>query len=114
MENNLRETFCGTPLYASPELLKGEPYDFKHDLWAIGVLAYELFYGRLPFDIHKGDDLFKIVREDIQFPTEFGSPTAYFKDFVSTTLSKDPRSRMDCDQMLRHPLITKYRDAETC
>lgn len=36
----MRETFCGTPLYVSPELLSGNRYDEKVDLWAIGILAY--------------------------------------------------------------------------
>jgi serine/threonine protein kinase len=48
----LRSTFCGTPLYLSPELLKGQRYDEKVDLWAIGILAYELFIGNSPFEIN--------------------------------------------------------------
>lgn len=39
-KEELRSTFCGTPLYLSPELLKGQRYDEKVDLWAIGILAY--------------------------------------------------------------------------
>lgn len=36
----LRSTFCGTPLYVSPEILKGQLYDEKIDVWAIGILTY--------------------------------------------------------------------------
>jgi serine/threonine protein kinase len=36
----LRQTFCGTPLYVSPELLRGEQYDSSVDAWAVGILAY--------------------------------------------------------------------------
>lgn len=39
-DHNLRSTMCGTPIYASPELLSGQPYNEKNDLWAIGILAY--------------------------------------------------------------------------
>lgn len=46
---NLRSTFCGTPLYVSPEILKGENYDEKVDLWAVGILAWEMVYGDIPF-----------------------------------------------------------------
>lgn len=56
-----RGTICGTPLYISPELLKGEKYDEKVDLWAIGILSWELFYGRIPFKIRCEEDLIKIV-----------------------------------------------------
>jgi serine/threonine protein kinase len=60
-KEELRSTFCGTPLYLSPELLQGSRYDEKVDLWAIGVLAYELFFGTSPFDISEQQDLVKIV-----------------------------------------------------
>jgi aurora kinase len=47
----LRSTFCGTPLYVSPEILKGEQYDERIDLWSIGILSYELLVGDIPFEI---------------------------------------------------------------
>lgn len=39
-EDKLRSTFCGTPLYISPEVLKGNSYGHKIDIWAIGILTY--------------------------------------------------------------------------
>lgn len=60
-KEELRSTFCGTPLYLSPELLQGERYDEKVDLWAIGILAYELCLGCSPFDINEQEDLLRIV-----------------------------------------------------
>lgn len=38
--DQFRSTFCGTPLYMSPEIVMGKMYDARIDLWAIGVLAY--------------------------------------------------------------------------
>ena len=43
-------TFCGTPFYLCPELFLGEKYSFGADVWALGVLLYELFTFHLPFE----------------------------------------------------------------
>ena len=39
-------TICGTPSFISPEILLGNPYDFKADVWALGSLTFELMIGR--------------------------------------------------------------------
>ncbi|KAI1892892.1 hypothetical protein AGOR_G00138200 [Albula goreensis] len=48
---HLLQTYCGSPLYASPEIVKGLPYQGPEvDCWALGVLLYALVYGSMPFD----------------------------------------------------------------
>jgi serine/threonine protein kinase len=44
-----RTTFCGTVDYVAPELVYNEPYDAKIDIWAVGILTYELLTGCAPF-----------------------------------------------------------------
>lgn len=48
-KNLKRNTFCGTYEYMAPEMLfKGE-YDYRVDVWALGVLLYEMLHGHAPF-----------------------------------------------------------------
>ncbi|KAM6976897.1 NUAK family SNF1-like kinase 1 [Aplochiton taeniatus] len=50
-KGRLLQTYCGSPLYASPEIVKGLPYQGPEvDCWAMGVLLYTLVYGSMPFD----------------------------------------------------------------
>ncbi|XP_028850554.1 NUAK family SNF1-like kinase 2 isoform X2 [Denticeps clupeoides] len=50
-KGRLLDTFCGSPLYASPEIINGLPYlGPEVDCWALGVLLYALVHGSMPFD----------------------------------------------------------------
>lgn len=43
-------TVAGTPIYMSPQILRGEPYSLKCDVWSLGVIFYKLLFGFLPWD----------------------------------------------------------------
>ncbi|XGW28295.1 hypothetical protein V3C99_008249 [Haemonchus contortus] len=58
---SLLTTFCGSPLYASPEIINGTPYKGPEvDCWSLGILLYTLVYGSMPFD---GRDFNRMVRQ---------------------------------------------------
>jgi serine/threonine protein kinase len=48
---NTCKSYCGTPLYISPEMIRKEKYGTSVDLWAMGLVVYELLVGRGPFRI---------------------------------------------------------------
>ena len=56
-----RTTFCGTPDYLAPELLKSQPYGGKIDLWAVGILMYELLVGSAPFSGYNHEDTYSRI-----------------------------------------------------
>ena len=49
----LDHTILGTPIYMSPQLLKGQKYSHKVDIWALGLIFYQLLYNKLPWR-HEG------------------------------------------------------------
>lgn len=49
VHNKLRNTYCGTPDYLSPEMILGTGHNEKLDVWSLGILTYELLHGKTPF-----------------------------------------------------------------
>lgn len=49
LEKETMWTVTGSQYYKAPEMLNGSQYDEKVDVWALGVIAYQLIFGKLPF-----------------------------------------------------------------
>lgn len=103
--SNKRETMCGTPDYIPPEMILGEAHDKTADLWAIGVLAYELICGDAPFYAEKGVNATyaRIKKVDLKFPSYVSIEA---RDFIARLLRRNPSERMPMDKLLQHPWIT--------
>lgn len=54
MQADMMKTYCGTPITMAPEILLNRPYNLKCDIWSLGIIAFQLIYGRLPFTIKEG------------------------------------------------------------
>ena len=105
----------GTFSYVSPEILQEKPYDFKVDLFSIGIITYLLVAGFLPFD-HESSEK-EIARQTIFEPTPF--PNSVWKNksieakmFVENLLSKNPDDRMNIQEVLQHKWLQKFSKEE--
>lgn len=70
---SMASTICGSPLYMAPEILKGDRYDAKSDLWSIGAILFEMLTSKPPFRAQNHIELLRrIERGDgrIRFPGE--------------------------------------------
>jgi calcium-dependent protein kinase len=103
----------GTPYFMAPEVIKGSPYNYKVDIWSIGIMTFLLITGRLPFKKNEGKlDKSCHYEEEIinfKFTDELFKPYPHlskgFIDFESHCLSPNPDERWECGKLLEHPWI---------
>lgn len=99
-----RQTMCGTIDYLPPEIILRKTYDYKVDLWCLGVLTYEFLVGRPPFESRDVQNTYnRILKVEYTFP-DYVSTNA--RDFISSLLQLDPTKRMSLNAAKKHIWIT--------
>lgn len=98
----------GTPFYMSPEVICQSKYNFKCDIWSLGITCIEMAEGEPPFAKTKP---YLVLKKIItQPPTGLKNKEKWsdeFNDFVSKCLTFDPSVRPSAKELLAHPFIVK-------
>lgn len=103
-----RQTIVGTPYWMAPELIRGQEYGTKVDIWSLGIMIMEMAEGDPPYmEFPPLRALFLITTKgipDLKEPTKW-SPE--FREFVALCLEKDADKRPGADELLEHPFMRR-------
>ncbi|KAM8805939.1 STE20-like serine/threonine-protein kinase [Eudromia elegans] len=107
-----RDSFIGTPYWMAPEVVmcetsKDRPYDYKADIWSLGITLIEMAQIEPPHhELNPMRVLLKIAKSD---PPTLAQPSKWspdFKDFLKKCLEKNVDARWSAAQLLQHPFVT--------
>jgi len=111
-------TFVGTAEYISPEVIGDRPAEYGTDIWAFGIMLYEMYYNRTPFKAATAYLTFRnIEKPQLNFPGDSTIPDIA-KDLIMKILVVDPKKRLgggdpgspyDIKNLKKHPFFKKIK-----
>ena len=108
-QNDLLYTPCGSPCYASPEMVTGNNYDgIMIDVWSTGIILFAMLCGYLPFEDKNNEKLFKKIAEcKIEYP-DYLSDNAV--DLLKKIIVPNPKKRITINEIKKHPFYLQGKE----
>ncbi|KFH17170.1 putative histone kinase SNF1, partial [Toxoplasma gondii MAS] len=105
-DGDFLKTSCGSPNYASPEVVSGKAYAGPEvDVWSCGVILYALLCGSLPFDDEHVPNLFKKIKHgNFILPGHLSEAS---RNLIVRMLVVDPAKRISLSEIRQHPWFTE-------
>lgn len=97
----MMETMVGSPLYMAPEILQGKAYDKKSDIWSLGVILYQLIFGRVPFEENSLPALIKKTGNFEKSELFRDKKPSKIVDLLAKMLENDSIKRIDWDAFFK-------------
>jgi serine/threonine protein kinase len=103
-KNKKADSFCGSPMYFSPEMVEAKGVDYRCDIFGIGLLIYEVVTGIPAFKAKNIKELYEIIKRN---EINFNAPglEGDIKDLLQKILVKDPDQRYNLDDIKSHPFF---------
>ena len=101
-------TMVGTALFKAPEIMEGKKFNYKCDLWSLGVIIYLLLFKKYPYNGRSET----IILEDIKKKGQkelFKSKDNELDDLIRKLLVKDPEKRISWEEYFEHPFFKKFK-----
>jgi eukaryotic-like serine/threonine-protein kinase len=89
--DTLAGVVLGTAAYMSPEQAKGKPVDKNTDIWAFGVVLYEMLTGK---QLHQGETVSETIASVLKEAPDFNRVPARVRRLLKSCLQKDPEQRL--------------------
>ena len=106
-EMDLKNTYCGSPLYMAPEILHYKKYDIKSDLWSVGVIIFEMITGNPPYHVKNFYQLMKMIDKDITLTPPYNTTISLkLQVLLSKLLIKNPVFRMGWDDFFNNDWLS--------
>ena len=109
-----KNSFVGTIEYMSPEVIAEKPTEYGTDIWAFGIMLYQMYYNRTPFKKESAYLTFRsIEKSNFEFPHDSSIPKSA-KDLIKQILVVDPKKRLgggnqnshyDINSLKKHPFF---------
>ncbi len=101
-EKDKRNTIVGTPYWMAPELIRGQNYDQKVDMWSLGIMMMEMAEGEPPYmEFPPLRALFLITTKGIPELKYSSKWSADMKSFLARCLEKEPENRPEASELLK-------------
>ena len=103
-------TIIGTSYYMSPEVILGKPYNFNADYWSLGIILYEIYYGKLPFN--KNDEAKFLYENILNLKLYFSndSKSENFNNLICNLLDKNQKNRISSFKAIKNHKFFKNFD----
>ena len=103
-------TKCGSPMYVAPEILLGNQYSYKVDIWSLGVILYGMAYNTFPFaDTNMKNLAAKIAYKEPFLPM---GPSKEMIDVIRMCLRKSASERPDSVELMETNWVASYSNKQ--